>query len=390
MNQSLLRQLIQEQQPVRLPADLVIRDVWAKFQSFESNNQIIIIKGLRRSGKSTLLQLARSLQKEPHFYFNFDDDRLVNFTVADFQSLLEQLIEFQGSAKVVYFDEIQNIAGWECFVRRLHDQNYKIYLTGSNAQLFSQELGTRLTGRYLTLEIYPYSFQEFLRAKRYEVPWDRLDTTENKSQLKRLFNQYFSLGGIPDYLRFEQPEYLSDLYESILYRDIIVRHKIGKEQALKSLVYYLASHVGKDISFNRLKNIINLASASTVADYCYYLETSYLCFFVPRYHASLTVQSHYGKKEYFIDHALARKVGFRSSEDQGRLLENIVFIELKRRGAEVFFHKDQKECDFLIQQDHKIVQAIQVTVHLDHEETRQREWSSPKFAVNSHFFGLSS
>lgn len=384
MNRSIIQQLIQEQQPIRLPPDIIMRDVWDKFESLAANSQIIIIKGIRRSGKSTLMQLARSKQKTPHFYFNFDDDRLVNFTIVDFQLLLELLIELQGSANIVFFDEIQNIPGWEKFIRRLHDQNYKIYLTGSNAQLFSQELGTHLTGRYIALEMYPYSFKEYLRSQQYDLNMDRIYTTEDKSNLKRLFNRYVLIGGIPDYVRFEQPEYLNDLYESILYRDIIVRHKIGKEQALKSLVYYLASHVGKDISFNRLKNLLQLASASTVSDYCYYLEMSYLCFFVSRFHASLKVQAHYGKKEYFIDHALAKKVGFRTSEDHGRLLENIVFIELKRRGHEVFFHRGHKECDFLIKQDHRIHQAIQVTVHLDNEETKQREFSGLEEAMQAY------
>lgn len=384
MNHQVIKQLIQEQQPIRLPNDHVVRGLWKKFDGLQANTQIIIVKGMRRSGKSTLIQYARTQQTLPHFYFNFDDDRLVDFTIHDFQVLLETLIELMGPAKIVFFDEIQNIHGWEKFVRRLHDQGYKIYLTGSNAQLFSHELGTHLTGRYLALEMYPYSFKEYLASTGFTYHSARTYTTEDRAYLKSAFNRYYDVGGIPDYVRFEQPDYLHDLYDSILYRDIIVRHNIGREQALKSLVYYLASHVGKDVSFNKLKILLKLASATTVSDYCYYLEMSYLCFFVNRYSPSLKVQSHYGKKEYFIDHALAKKIGFRTSEDRGRFLENIVFLELKRRGHDVYFHKENKECDFVIKENNQITNAIQVTTQLDSPETEKRELDGLQEAMSSY------
>lgn len=387
-NQELIKQIIQEQQALRLPDPLILRNIWKQFEPLQANKQIIIIKGLRRCGKSTFMEWVRSQQKEPHFYFNFDDDRLVNFSVADFQLLLDLLIELLGPAKLVFFDEIQNIEGWEKFIRRLHDHGYKIYLTGSNARLFSRELGTHLTGRYIALEMYPYSFSEFLAAKQYKLDPKKIFSSENKAEIKRLFNEYIKIGGIPDYVRFEQPEYLSDLYESILYRDIVVRNGILKEQALKSLGYYLASNIGKDISYNKLKNLLKIPSATTVSDYCYFLEMSYLCFFTNRYSPSLKVQAHYGKKEYFIDHALASKVGFRSSEDYGRMLENIVFLELKRRNYEIYFHKENKECDFIIKEAHKVTQAIQVTTHLDNEDLKKREFDGLKEAI--HHYKLQS
>lgn len=383
-NQQVIKQIIEEQQPIRLPDELIQREIWHEFASLQRNNQIIVIKGMRRSGKSTFMQWVRSQEKNPHFYFNFDDDRLTDFTVADFQILLELFIELLGPAKIVFFDEIQNIPGWEKFIRRLHDQEYKIYLTGSNARLFSRELGTHLTGRTISLEMFPYSFAEYLAAKKIIFIKQKIHTTEEKSILKSYFNEYVKMGGIPDYIRFEQPGYLSDLYDSILYRDIIVRHNIGKEQALKSLVYYLASNIGKEVSYNKLKNLLKLASATTVSDYCYFIETSYLCFFVNQYSASLKVQAHYSKKEYFIDQALAQKIGFRASEDQGRMLENIVFLELKRRKSELYFHKAKTECDFLVKESHKITQAIQVTTHLDNEDTQRRELGGLKEAMETY------
>lgn len=232
--------------------------------------------------------------------------------------------------------------------------------------------------------MYPYSFKEYAMACSTTVNFDRMHTTEDRAYFKNLFNQYYQFGGIPDYVQFKHPDYLGDLYDSILYRDIIVRHHVGKEQSLKALVYYLASNVGKDVSFNKLKTLLKLSNAATVADYCYFLEMSYLCFFINRYSPSLKVQAHYGKKEYFIDHALAKKVGFRTSEDYGRLLENIVFLELKRRNYEIYFHKDSKECDFVIKKDHAIIQAIQVATHLDNIETAKREMASLQEAMSSY------
>jgi len=381
VNQLVIKQLIREQQAVRLPPDPVPREIWRELAPLQHNTQIIIIKGLRRCGKSTFMQWVRSHEKNPHYYFNFDDDRLTNFTVDDFQILLESLIELMGPAKTAYFDEIQNIPGWEKFIRRLHDQEYKIYITGSNARLFSRELGTHLTGRTISIEMFPYSFKEYLQAKKI-TPAKEVHTTEEKGLLKSAFNDFVKMGGIPEYIRFEQPAYLSELYESILYRDIIVRHNVGKEQNLKSLVYYLASNVGKEVSYNKLKTLLKLASATTVSDYFYFIEMSYLCFIINQYSPSLKVQAHYGKKEYFIDQALAATVGFRTSEDYGRTLENIVFLELKRRKFEIYFHKAEKECDFVVKEAHKITQAIQVSAHLDSIETRLREFAGLEEAMD--------
>ena len=382
-NQIVIKQLIQEQQAIRLPNNPVPREIWSEFAPLQHNTQIIIIKGLRRCGKSTFMQWVRSHEKNPHYYFNFDDDRLTNFTVEDFQTLLELLIELIGPAKTAYFDEIQNIPGWEKFIRRLHNQEYKIYITGSNARLFSKELGTHLTGRTISIEMFPYSFREYLQAKKINYTKDA-HTTEEKSLLKSAFNDFVQMGGIPEYIRFEQPAYLSELYESILYRDIIVRHSVGKEQTLKSLVYYLASNVGKEVSYNKLKTLLKLASATTVSDYCYFIEMSYLFFIINQYSPSLKAQAHYSKKEYFIDQALAATVGFRTSKEYGRTLENIVFLELKRRNTEIYFHKARKECDFLVKESHQITQAIQVSAHLDSSETQKREFSGLQEAIHAY------
>lgn len=371
MNVSLLKEIIIEQNPVDLPSHVLPRHVGLQIPSLCDNPFVVVITGIRRCGKSTLLQMIRQHNTvENSYYLNFDDDRLVSFQLEDFQNLLESFIELYGEQKICYFDEIQNIEGWEHFVRRLHNQHYKVYITGSNATLFSSELGTRLTGRYIALTMYPLSFSEFaVSFNTIKAPF----TTVQKGLIKQQFNQYLTLGGFPEYIQSQQSEYLHSLYDSLLYRDIIVRYHITNDRALKELVYYLASNASKEVSYNTLRKILGIASASTISDYCSYLAGSFLCFFVYRFDYSLKKQMLFNKKVYFVDHVLAKHVGFRISQDKGRLLENIVFMELKRRYAEIYFHRQKKECDFLIRDKGTIIAAYQVCLTLEDENTWLRE-----------------
>lgn len=374
MDNALLKQIIIDQQEPKKLESIALRLVYKKIPELAKSNHIVIISGIRRCGKSVFLQTIREHFNENNYYFNFDDDRLVNFQIEDFQKLLELFIELYGEQKTFFFDEIQNILGWERFVRRLHDQGYKIFITGSNATLLSSELGTHLTGRYIQLEMYPFSFQEYVNWQQPELLESKDFTTVQKGNAKKLFGEFLENGGLPEYLLYKDKAYLTTLYESIIYRDIIVRYNIN-EHAIRELALYLASNVGKEISYNALRKLLGLGSANTVADYCEYLEKSYLAFLVNRFAFSLKKQMHYSKKNYFIDQALAKIVGFTMSEDRGRVLENIVFLELKRRGCDIFFHQENKECDFLIRQGIKITQAIQVTSSIHNTETKAREFA---------------
>jgi hypothetical protein len=375
MNRELLKQVVVEQSRRTIPTDFVLRTAYEAVLPLRKNNEVIIISGVRRCGKSTLMQKIRSEDKQKDYYLNFEDDRLINFTVEDFQTLLEVFEELYGHQTIFYFDEIQNILNWERFVRRLHEDNNKIYITGSNATMLSKELGTKLTGRYISLSMYPYSFYEFVRHYSPELINKKTYVTQEIGAARKLFTEYCRVGGIPEFVKFENPEYLHDLYESIIYRDIITRYKLPQERPIKELVFYLASHIGKDITFNALSKIIDVSSATTVSEYCSYLENSYLSFLVNRFNYSLKKQIYFDKKQYFVDHALTRAIGFRISDDRGRFLENIVFIELKRRNHEIFFHKMKYECDFVIRHRAKIVIAIQVCVRLDTDEAKKREYA---------------
>ncbi|MCB1107037.1 MAG: ATP-binding protein [Chlamydiia bacterium] len=187
------------------------------------------------------------------------------------------------------------------------------------------------------------------------------------------FSNYLKNGGIPEYVKFEKTEYLKDLIEGILYRDIIVRYKIKNEKPLREMAYYLASNIGKEFSYTKLGQVVGISSPHTIANYCNYLEQCYLYFFVSRYSHSLKKQIQYNKKCYMIDPALIYIAGFRVSEDRGRLLENIVFLHLRMKGKEIYFHKDKKECDFIIREGNQVIQAIQVATSLSDEKVKHRE-----------------
>ena len=384
MDKNLLRDVIIDHNNDALPKSLVPRTIYVDSGELIRAKQIVIVMGLRRCGKSVLMQTIRSQLSEKDYYLNFDDDRLVQFNLADFQVMYELFIELYGEQQTFYFDEIQNIPGWERFVRRLYNQGNKIFITGSNAAMLSQELGTHLTGRYIDVELYPYSFAEYLIYNQVATIDINKMKTSDKGKLKAYFSRFKTDGGLPEYLENKSDNYLHTLYDSIIYRDIIVRHHISNHTAMKELIYYLASNIGKEITFNSLKKCLGLASATTVSNYCGYLQAAYLCFLVNRFDYSLKTQFLSPKKVYFIDQAMAMSVGFRATADDGRVLENIVYLELLRREYEVYYHRIVKECDFLLRQKGKIIGAIQVCTEMSNDATRQREIAGLIEALDSH------
>ena len=379
MNRQILKEVLLDQKTLSLKPDDVLRD-----QSFAEDNEVVVLSGVRRCGKSTLLQEIRSKQDESDYFFNFDDERVLKFTVNDFQILTELFIELFGKQNTYYFDEIQNIEGWERYIRRLRDYGSKVFVTGSNASMLSRELGTHLTGRYVRKELFPFSFKEFLRLKDVDYPQIGLLSTNEKALLKGQFNSYFESGGFPDYLKSGNKEYLKSLYESVLYRDVMVRNNLTNEKELLELVYYISSNVGKLFSYNSLAKVIGVKNATTISNYITFLQDSYLVFMVNKYDVSLKKQMQNAKKGYLIDLGLLRKLAFHHTEDNGRLLENLVFLELKRKGKEIYYHNQKKECDFVIKEKSKIVEAIQVSWSIEAEPTYNREMAGLLDAVSTY------
>ncbi len=386
MRKEELQKIILEQQNARQKeVKIVERELMADLHDCMNNDLVVVISGLRRSGKSTVLNALRakhaSLQgRQADYYMDFDDDRLNQFTLADFQLLEEVFLEMFGDQTVYYFDEIQNVKGWEKFVRRLHTEGKKVFVTGSNANMLSRELGTHLTGRYVKYELYPFSFKEFLDFKGITIHKTKsnFDTLIKKDAvtLRKAFNAYFQDGGLPGYLTYgNSVEYIDTLYDSILYKDVIVRNKLTKDDAVRQLALVSASDIGKRVSFSNLSKVIGVNNPRTVKEYFEHMSDAYLLFVITKYDASLRKQIAGEKKVYFIDPALSQYIGFRFSADNGRHLENLVFLQLKRNAGlrdKVFFAQNKGECDFVVQSRNTITQAIQVCYEL-HKDNLDRE-----------------
>jgi len=372
MDKNELKNIVLDQNNLSLEGNFIEREIFAKAEEYMKNDFVIVLTGLRRTGKSTLLKQLR--RKYPGYYLNFDDDRLVNFSVQDFQDLYEILIELFGVKNLFYFDEIQNVLGWERFVRRLHDENKKVFVTGSNANTLSQELGTHLTGRHLNLTLFPFSFREYLLLKNFLLGKNDFYLTEKRALIKKYLFEYIKEGGLPEYLISRNKEYIKTLYENILYKDIITRYKLGNEKSLKEILYFVVNNFSKEISFNSLKKLTGLGSSTTVKDYFEFMENCYLIFLVQKFDYSFKKRVYANKKVYLIDNAFANYLSSKNTEGYGELLENTVFLELLRMKKEIFYFRGKKECDFVVREGIKITQAIQVCYDFN-KETKEREIS---------------
>lgn len=352
--------------------------------NFCTSPEIVIITGIRRCGKSTLLQQIRTRQAEKDYYINFDDERLVRFKVDDFQLLLEVFYELFGEQKTFYFDEIQNVDQWERFVRRLHDTGNKVYITGSNARMLSRELGTHLTGRYLSHELYPFSFKEFILLKNPSLLNQNPYRTSVKAEILSHFHDYFNNGGFPNFIKTGDELALKTLFENILYRDIMVRNNITNEKEIRELVSYIAGNYARLSTNSELAGIIGVKNASTVKKYIGFLADSYLVFQTSKYDYSVSKQILNPKKSYFIDNGLVKRVGFSFSDNLGHLLENLVFIELLRRGGKIYYYSKKQECDFLLVENNTITSAIQVCYAFPSGKVRKREIDGLLEAMNAY------
>lgn len=347
------------------------------FRKFIDSKQITVISGVRRSGKSTLLKQF-SLKLPNFYYINFDDERLINFTVDDFNTLII-IWKKMFNSKFILIDEIQNVINWERFVRRIHDEEYKIFVTGSNSKLLSSELSTHLTGRYQKLELYPFSFKETVYYHKLDT--SSTPTSVGKAKLLRLFDDYLLHGGFPEYIKYKDNEYLKQIYEDVVYKDIITRFGIKEVKSFRQLTNYIFTNFTKEASYNRLKDALGIKTAMSVRNYVGFLEESYLVFELFKYDYSLKKQYVSDKKLYVIDNGMRNATAFYFSTDRGRLLENLVYIELKRGGNNLYYFKDKLECDFLIQEKDAITDVIQVTQKID-RTNEEREVGGLMNALN--------
>ena len=344
-----------------------------------------VFTGIRRSGKTFMMyQIIKDLLKKYSIkdilYINFEDERLIGFEHKDFDLLLDSYAELFGDKQpYCFFDEIQNISGWEKFARRLADTGYRVYITGSNAEIFSSHIATTLGGRYIIREVQPLSFKEFLDFNNIRLE-ENFEYSEQRLKIKRLFNEYFKYGGFPEVVFFKQKkEFLSTLFQKVFYGDVVARYNVQNNQLLKLLIKKTAESVNNETSYNRIKNIIKSTGAkagtATVAEYYSYLREAYLIFSISNFTAKFS-EKESKKKYYFADTGV---LNLFLIEQDSKLLENLVFIELKRRyGDDVYYYKRRYEADFYIS-DKQIL--IQVSYSINDYDTRKREIHSLKSAM---------
>jgi predicted AAA+ superfamily ATPase len=378
MDKEVLKQVLLEQEKAQKTATSGIeREKLALIDSLVPLPHSVIISGIRRCGKSTLMrQILRKHYESEIYFVDFEDERFVKFTSENFNPLYETLIELYGLKHVFFFDEIQTIEDWELFVRRLHREKNKVFITGSNASLLSSELSTRLTGRHIVVELLPFSFREYLQFHKITYSEKSFLITQEKAILKKCLNEFLENGGMPEYLEHKNPLVLQNLYENILYKDVIVRYEIKEVKAIRELTLDLLSNIGTPLSYTKMKNNLNLGSVNTVKNYIHYLENAYLIFTLDRFSFSVSQQTLLQKKVYAIDTGLVKQIAFHFSKKQGRYLENMVYIELRRRCKEIFYYKteDKLEVDFLVREGTKIELLIQVTESLKDPKTKEREY----------------
>lgn len=336
----------------------------------ELTSHAFILTGIRRCGKSTVLQQVFMQQQDESIFLNFEDPRLAGFDISDFNKLHEIALEM--GCKAYFFDEIQNIDKWESFVRFKLDEGYKVFITGSNASMLSKELGTKLTGRHISKELFPFSYKEYLRFLGLEKT--------SGTALK-----YLNDGGFPEYLKTSLTEVLMHNFNDILIRDITARYTIRHTDALRQLAVWLVSNVGKPFTGNSLRKSFNINSSSSIMEFLGFLSDAYLFFFVPRFSYSHKVQLVNPKKVYCIDNGMISTNSTSFSDDQGRLLENMVYGQIRRSSAEIFYFKESKECDFVVFRNGRLEGVFQVCWQLN-DDNMKRELAGLEEAMD--FFKL--
>lgn len=373
ISKELLRECIIDQREMVANARIVSRPY-----RFEDNGCYVLV-GIRHAGKSYLLyQRIQELLQNGHswediLFLNFDDERIAEFNTEDFNTLMELHYTYSQKKPVLFLDEIQRIPHWEMFARRLANEKHIVYITGSNAKMLSQEIATTLGGRYLIRHIYPYSFSEFLQSKSIPIRYDGQYSTRQRGEIKRLFNEYFYYGGLPEISEFtDKRQVLSSLYQKIYLGDICARHNIADTRALSILIKKIAESIKQPISYRRLHHILESTgskiSLPKVVDYIEHTEESWLVLSVQNEIARLADKES-TKKYYFADNGLLNLFLLKGETSP---LENIVAIELMRRYGydRVSYYNAGSEIDFVVEDAHI---ALQVSYDLQNEETLTRE-----------------
>lgn len=342
----------------------------------EANANYVFV-GLRRAGKSYLMyQHIHHLMEQGHsieemLYFNFEDDRIDSITISDLDLIKTCYEEMYDHRPIFFLDEIQNIKGWEKFARRLADTGYRVYITGSNAKMLSSEIATTLGGRYLIKDIYPFSFSEYLLYKKIDLS-DKNARFKFRTAITKEYEEYFRNGGLPETLQMaDKRAWISSLFNKIFFGDLVTRHQVRNDFALRIMIRKLAESVKQPTSYNRIASIASTVgkkiSVDTVIDYMGYLQESWLILPYENIAAKL-IDKESNRKYYFIDNGI---LNLFLLDPATSLLENQVAVRLRQKyGSQVYFYNKNVEVDFVVY-DEGI--AIQVSYSLSDPETEKRE-----------------
>jgi len=374
---AVLKKIIIEKQEWFKKIKLIKRTI-----SLEKNANYVFL-GLRRAGKSyflyQIIQEKINIQSIDQIVFiNFEDERLLEINHHDLQLIIEAYYELFDLEPIIFLDEIQNVLHWQKFVRRLADEGKQVYVTGSNALMLSNDIATTLGGRFINKEILPLSFKEYLQFREIEVSKNAIYSNDRYKIIKE-FETFLHFGGFPELIIIaNKKDYLSSVYQKLFYGDLIARYKIQNVFVLKLLVKKLAESVNNETSINRIKNLIKSTGVSignnTLFEYLNYLEQSYLIASITNYHHKFSEKETI-KKYYFLDTGI---LGLFLTDQPTKLLENLVYIELRRRGEKVFFLKRTTEIDFYLPEKNIL---IQVAYSIAQQETEDREVFALKKAM---------
>jgi uncharacterized protein len=358
-------------------------------------NKIITIIGARRSGKthylySILEKLRKTMKRELLVYINFDDDRLFPLEINSLNDFIEGYYEMypeNRNEKVYFFlDEIQNITNWELFIRRIYDkENCHIYLTGSSSKLLSKEIATSLRGRTMVYEIFPLSFSEFLKWKSIKAIEYSI---KSQSVVVNAFDQYTTASSLPELFNFPGDAINNVLHEYInmvIYKDLIERYQLSNHYLIKYLVKFLLTNTGNPLSINKMYNDFKSmglkVAKQSLYQYIDYLEDAYIFYTVPLFTSNLREKNRNPRKIYCVDNGLKELVSI--TKDTGRLYENLVFLQLRRKHREIFYYKQRQEVDFCYYSETKAIALINVCYSLTDHQTRQREINGLIEAMNA-------
>jgi len=325
------------------------------------------ITGVRRCGKSTVMRQRMRCKNEPWFYVNFESPLLSQFELRD-TIRLDALIEKSG-ARRLFFDEVDQFIGWEKYVRQKLDESFHVCISGSNASLLEGELGTKLTGRHISKELFPFSYEEYL-------------TFTGQSPSQESTRSYSHDGGFPRFLQTNEEVILQELFDDIVYRDVIVHNKIRDVSAVRELTAYLVENIGCRFTASRLLKPLGVSGASTITQWCDWIEKAYLFFFVPIFSDSEKARLLNPKKVYCVDTGLEYAVSSRRIPNDGARFENMVYLALRRKHRDISYFDDDGECDFIVRERHAVQSAIQACTRLT-DDCKDREFEGLLQAMKS-------